>query len=160
MANPTLSNPASSRDGATVTATLSVSGCTPVSGAAGFTLGGTTATVASWSISGTTLTLVLSGYLGELPDKNAEPVLRELLAANLYGDRTAGATLGLQEDTGGVILCLAQSVDQLDRQGFETLVEDVLDQAEKWRGRLIRRGPDEPEGTAAGVNMTRPMIFG
>jgi hypothetical protein len=47
--------------GTTLTATLSESGCTPASGTGGFTLGGTSATVASWAISGTTLTLTLSG---------------------------------------------------------------------------------------------------
>jgi hypothetical protein len=47
--------------GTTIRATLSQSGCSPLAGTAGFTLYGCTATVASWAISGTTLTLTLSG---------------------------------------------------------------------------------------------------
>jgi hypothetical protein len=64
---PTLSSLAVPSAGTTLTATLSESGCVPASGTGGFTLGGTGATVASWAISGTTLTLTLSGtvYQGQ-----------------------------------------------------------------------------------------------
>jgi hypothetical protein len=64
---PTLSARTVPSGGTTLTATLSESGCVPASGTGGFTLGGTAATVASWVISGTTLTLTLSGtvYQGE-----------------------------------------------------------------------------------------------
>lgn len=58
---PTLSSAAVPSAGATLTATLSKSGCTPSAGSGGFTLSGTLATVASWAISGTTLTLSLAG---------------------------------------------------------------------------------------------------
>jgi hypothetical protein len=58
---PTLDAPEVAVDGTTITATLSESGCTPTSGTEGFTLSGTNATVASWAISGTTLTITLSG---------------------------------------------------------------------------------------------------
>src|SRR5262245_12217371 len=56
--------------------------------------------------------LVLSSNLGELPEDNAEPLLRELLVADLYWHRTAGATLGLDEDTGTVVLTQAQNVTE------------------------------------------------
>ncbi len=59
--SPTLSSPAVPSAGTTLTATLSQSGCIPTSGTGGFTLSGTSATVSSWAISGTTLTLTLSG---------------------------------------------------------------------------------------------------
>ncbi len=64
---PTLSSPVVPTGGTTLTATLSESGCIPTSGTGGFTLAGTTAAVASWAISGTTLTLTLSGtvYVGQ-----------------------------------------------------------------------------------------------
>jgi hypothetical protein len=60
---PTAGTWASNTAGTSITATLSESGCTPASGSGGFTLGGTSATVSSWAISGTTLTLTLSGAL-------------------------------------------------------------------------------------------------
>jgi hypothetical protein len=64
---PTLSARTVPTGGTTLTATLSESGCVPASGTGGFTLAGTSATVASWAISGTTLTLTLSGtvYSGQ-----------------------------------------------------------------------------------------------
>lgn len=64
---PTLSSRVVPTGGVTLTATLSESGCTPSSGTGGFTLGGTSATVASWAISSTTLTLTLTGtvYSGQ-----------------------------------------------------------------------------------------------
>jgi lysophospholipase L1-like esterase len=64
---PTLSDFATNTAGTEITATLSEAGCTPTSGSAGFTLSGTDATVASWAISGTTLTLTLTDtvYEGE-----------------------------------------------------------------------------------------------
>jgi hypothetical protein len=60
---PTLSARTVPSAGTTLTATISESGCTPASGSGtgGFTLAGTSATVASWAIVGTTLTLTLSG---------------------------------------------------------------------------------------------------
>ena len=60
---PTASGWASNVDGDAITATLSESGCIPTNGTGGFTLGGTSATVASWAISSTTLTLTLSGVI-------------------------------------------------------------------------------------------------
>jgi hypothetical protein len=57
---PTLASPTVPAAGSTLTATLNTSGCSPASGTGGFTLAGTTATVASWAISGTTLTLTLA----------------------------------------------------------------------------------------------------
>ena len=65
VAPPTLSGAGTNGSGTAITATLSESGCTAdgggSSGAGGFTLSGTSATVSSWAISGTTLTLTLSG---------------------------------------------------------------------------------------------------
>lgn len=58
---PTLSARTIPDAGTTITATLSESGCLPSSGTGGFTLSGTSVSVSSWAISGTTLTLTLSG---------------------------------------------------------------------------------------------------
>jgi hypothetical protein len=60
---PTLSNITIPTTGTTITATLDETGCLPASGVGGFTLSGTSVTVTSWAISGTTLTLTLSGTI-------------------------------------------------------------------------------------------------
>lgn len=88
--------------------------------------------------------LVLSCYLEELPRSGAEPLLRELLAANLYWHRTQGATLGLEEGTGGVILTYGHGVSELDGPGFEAAVENFMNQAERWRRRIADAATSEP----------------
>ena len=106
--------------------------------------------------------LLFSSYLGELPEENAEPLLRELMAANLYWHRTGGATLGLEEDTGGVILSQAHEVGELDRPGFEKVVETFVNQAEKWSARIASQEPvaDGHAAPAAQAVNASPMIFG
>ena len=88
--------------------------------------------------------LVLSSYLDELPTEGAEPLLRELLAANLYWHRTRGATLCLEEGTGGIILTYPCSVAELDSQAFETAVENFANQAEHWTRRIAQARQASP----------------
>jgi Tir chaperone protein (CesT) family len=106
---------------------------------------------------------VLSCYLGELPHENTESLLRELLAANLYWHRTRGATLGLEEGTGGVILCYAHSVSELDRSSFEALIKNFVNQAEKWSRGIAATPSADSDGKPALAATKRshsPMIFG
>ena len=96
--------------------------------------------------------LVFSIYLDELPREGAEPLLRELMGANLYWHRTRGATLCLEEGTNGVILVYSRGVAELDNAGFEVTVENLLNQAEKWRKRILAfaaQTPAEPSPTPA-----------
>jgi hypothetical protein len=109
--------------------------------------------------------LLLSSYLGELPEQNAEPLLRELLEANFHKDRTQGATLGLEEATNGVILCHAQDVSEIDRLGFEALIESFVDQVGTWTQRITESrsegaGTDEATSAAAAGSSASPAIFG
>ncbi len=60
---PTITAASVPAAGTTIVITLSSGDCTPASGSAGITLGGTTATVTSWAISGVTLTGTLSGHV-------------------------------------------------------------------------------------------------
>ena len=80
--------------------------------------------------------MILSVYLDELPGDNAESVLRELMVANLYWHRTDGATLGLEEATGGIIMAQARNVGELDDASFEKFVETFVNQSERWKKRL------------------------
>ena len=80
--------------------------------------------------------LVFSSYLGELPAAGAEAALRELMAANLYWHRTRGATLCLEEGTGGIILVYAHPIADLDAARIEAVLENVVNQAERWSARI------------------------
>ena len=83
--------------------------------------------------------LILSCQLDELP-ANAEPLTRELLAANLYWQRTRGSTLAVDEATNQVFLTYPVSVIETNAAGFEVIVEDFVNQAEYWRERIREAG--------------------
>ena len=106
--------------------------------------------------------LALSSPLGDLPDENPRPLLRELLVADLYWHRTQGATLGLDEHSGGVMLTQAQGVGDMDRQGFEMLVETFLNQADRWSRRIAEKPTDADSAAASTTLGDRggQMIFG
>lgn len=106
--------------------------------------------------------LVLSSYLAELPSEGAEPLLRELLAANLYWHRTRGATLCLEEGTGGVILTYACSVTELDGPSFETVVENFVNQAERWSRHIAaaaEAAQAAPGGGSRPVDPATPSFY-
>ena len=104
--------------------------------------------------------LVLSSYLHELPATRAEPLLRELLAANLYWHRTNGATLCLEEGTGGVILVYAHSVSDLDASGFETVMQNFATQAERWTRRLAQAAQVPQAQAEPLARPGTPVLFG
>lgn len=103
--------------------------------------------------------IVLSAYLGELPEEGSEPALREFMAANLYWHRTRGATLCLEEGTGGIILVYGHAVTDLDAARFEAVVENFVNQAEKWSARLVelRSEANRPVAVEAGDDQTVMM---
>jgi hypothetical protein len=109
-----------------------------------------------------TASLLFSCYLGDLPEEDNEPLLRELMAANLYSHRIGGATLGLEEETGGVMLSQSHAVGELDRAGFEKAVESFVNQAEKWSGRITRRVGSSDGSVLPGArpSVPNPMVFG
>ena len=87
-------------------------------------------------------------------------VLRELLAANLYWHRTNGATLCLEEGTGGVILVYAHSVSDLDASGFETVMQNFATQAERWTRRLAQAAQVPQAQAEPLARPGTPVLFG
>lgn len=105
--------------------------------------------------------LVLSAYLEELPREGAEPLLRELMGANLYWHRTRGATLALEEGTNGVILSYRVSVTETDAPAFESAVQAFVNQAQRWTNRIAEFKRKVPAATIAAAAPPAPnMIFG
>jgi len=102
--------------------------------------------------------LVLSSYLKDIPESGAEPLLRELLGANLYWHRTQGATLCLEESTNGVVLVYAHNVADLDGAKFERVIENFVNQAESWADRITKALGETPP--AAGLDGARPGAQG
>ncbi len=81
--------------------------------------------------------MLLYVYLDDLPEENAEPLLREALAGNFFWYRTRGATLSLEEGTGGLVLIYSHALSELDSGTFETIVENFVQTAEDWKKRII-----------------------
>ncbi len=109
--------------------------------------------------------IVFYGYLGELPGSNAEPILRDLLSANLFWLRTHGATLALEEGTNGIIIMYAHALGDLDKAKFETVVQNVVQQAENWKKRIagLKAKSSAKDTEAAAADAARPsgpVIFG
>jgi hypothetical protein len=106
--------------------------------------------------------LVFSIFLDELPEEGSEPLLRELLAANLYWLGTGGATVGLQSSTRALMLVQASPVTALDDSSFERLLEALLKVAEKLRERIAAHRSDrasladEPSASAVAPDV-RPI---
>ncbi len=95
--------------------------------------------------------LVFSIYIDRLPSEGAEPLARELLAANLYWIGAGGATLCLESATGTILMIYASRVAELDDIRFERIVENMLDMAERWRERVTahRTGSAQAAETSA-----------
>jgi hypothetical protein len=88
---------------------------------------------------------------GLLTEARAE-LLAELLAANLLGRDTGGATLALDTLLDEVVLCRGLPSDGLTLGALRQALEDFLDHLSAWRQRLA-------EG-AAGAPAARAVVFG
>lgn len=113
---------------------------------------------------GDTERLLFSIYLDSLPQERAEPVLRELLAANLYWIATGGATLCLDQATAAILLMQAHRVAELDEARLERTIEDLLAMAERWRERIKAQGAgtvtaDRPAADATAL-AADPPVYG
>lgn len=73
-------------------------------------------------------------------------MLFELLNGQYFFQKTAGATLAVDNGRTFVTLQLARHLSTLDETNFPTLVENCLRAADYWRGRLEGGGkPAEPD---------------
>lgn len=74
--------------------------------------------------------VMLTADLGPIPQNRDEEFFESMLSANLFGEFTSGAVLGLTEDS---LITLNHVVQQrLDYRAFRNLVEDFLNTADYW----------------------------
>ncbi len=78
--------------------------------------------------------VTLFTHLGDLPEDASSATLRKLLAANLFWTATSGATLALEEASGGVALALRLPLDHLSEVEFEHRLSDFVNAVERWKG--------------------------
>ena len=80
--------------------------------------------------------MMLYVYLDELPTEGSEPILRQLMAANFFWYRTQGATLSLEEETGGILISYAHQLIDLDAGKFEDICSNFVQKAEEWKNKI------------------------
>jgi hypothetical protein len=75
---------------------------------------------------------MLSSTLGPFPEKNDEQFFETLLRANLFGDGTRGAVLGLNPE--GTKVILTRIIEyRIDYNEFRDIIEDFINVADLWR---------------------------
>jgi hypothetical protein len=79
--------------------------------------------------------IFLYAALGPLPTDDPENLYRRLLSANCFYRETQGATLGV-DDRLGVLLFYQTPVAALEGNQFETILQNFINTADAWRGRL------------------------
>lgn len=76
-----------------------------------------------------------------IPNKNiSKTVYMELLEANCFWIGTGGATLGIQEHSGEVIICSKISLDDLNVTDFSKFIDNFSEIAHYWK-KVISKDP-------------------
>ncbi|MBJ7449249.1 MAG: type III secretion system chaperone [Parachlamydiales bacterium] len=77
----------------------------------------------------------ITSRLGQLPIKDAEEHLKTFLAANLFGDATGRAVIGLEEDEKWLTFSLAIPY-QMTYNQFRDELENFINYLELWQDKL------------------------
>ena len=81
--------------------------------------------------------------LGGIPAGGLESLYRELLEANLFGDGTQGATLGLDGGQRQIVLSRALALEHMTSPTMLQVFERFINTSEHWVRRLESIGPSE-----------------
>ena len=80
--------------------------------------------------------VIVSANLGPYPQEYEEKIFQDLLRANLFGESTHGAVLGLSHD--GSTMTLTHTANyRLDYNEFRDIVEDFINTADFWRNEVL-----------------------
>ncbi len=74
----------------------------------------------------------------ECPKNNLESLYMELLHANLFGQGTGGARLGLNEQKDRLVLS-QEIVQEITHETFNNLIEDFINTIDFWREELTHK---------------------
>jgi hypothetical protein len=77
--------------------------------------------------------VLLSVTVAALPEKTRAALLLSLLQGQFLFQRTAGATLAVDEDAHSVDLQIVKDIETLSTENFPVLMENFLRVAEDWR---------------------------
>ncbi len=91
----------------------------------------------------------LTCVIGEAPSEGADAYYESIMLANLLGEGTEGAVLGLDE--GGKMLLLAREVyEEMDYRRFSEIIEDFINALDYWytETRKLTHPQEQEEETA------------
>ena len=94
-------------------------------------------------------TVTVFTEIGELPDDVEPEVLRQMLAANYFWSGTRGATLGVQPETGAVVLAQRLPLESVTVAELERLMKQFVEVAETGIPGVAGPASEEADGDAA-----------
>jgi hypothetical protein len=102
--------------------------------------------------------LHLYAIVGQEPaDHDARPAFyRQLLVANVFGHDTGGASLGVDDNSGEVLLTFRLPLAGADVAVLRDAVQSMVAAAAGWRGRLV--APVDAAAAAAAAPYINPMV--
>ncbi len=77
--------------------------------------------------------------VGELPPEGGEEIYKDLAKANFFFMGTQGATLSADPDSGMILLAYMTPACALNDTSFDKTVENFVNAAEEWSGKIRRR---------------------
>ena len=80
--------------------------------------------------------LYIYSLLGPVPEGDEGAVYAALLHANYLIEGTRGSTLGIDPRSGGIVLIREERLESLRLAGFESIIEEFVDVAERWMKRI------------------------
>ncbi|MCL2001639.1 MAG: type III secretion system chaperone [Planctomycetes bacterium] len=105
--------------------------------------------------------ILLVAPIADMPAEGGNALCREILKGQYLFAETRGATLALDADENFVCLQIAPSMRALTPENFPALVENFLNVAETWRGRLeTSRAVEAPREEATDADKTSVLMAG
>lgn len=80
--------------------------------------------------------VLLHTCLGQMPAPGAAALSAELLHANHFFSKTAGATIGVHPSSGSIDMALILEARHITEQGLQSAFENFVNVAESWQRRL------------------------
>ncbi|MDE0365564.1 MAG: type III secretion system chaperone [Gammaproteobacteria bacterium] len=104
--------------------------------------------------------LYIYALLGPVPEGDEGAVYAALLHANYSFEGTRGSTLGIDPQTGGIVLIREERLESLRLPGFESIVEEFVDVAEGWMKRIDSGDfkPQTAESQADSISLQEGMM--
>ncbi len=98
-------------------------------------------------------TFFMYATVGKVPPTKEGELYKELLKANLFGRETGGASFGLYEEKGEILLHRRFDCDSTDYDTFCSALESFVGALEHWRNRLSSWEPGDTQ-KGQGFNTT------